>query len=211
MDLEEKRALYPRVSDIIGKQNCNELKSVPIDVLANACIRGEKIHRYCTAFLNNLWVDDIEPEYVPYFEAFQDWAQKNVSCAYHSNVRLYDDVKRFTGEFDLIVKLHDGRLALLDIKTSCNKSKTWPVQLAAYGHLCEQNGYKFDVVYNVHLKKTKSAEFEEKEGEKILISPPQVKTCPIEYIEMKPFWEIFSSALKCYDYFDRKEPKNVKK
>jgi len=207
MDLEDKRALYPRVSDIIGKQNGDELKSVPLEVLANACIRGEKIHRYCTAWLNNLWVDDIEAEYVPYFEAFKEWAQENiVSCCY-SNVRLYDDVKRFTGEFDMIVKLTNGKLALLDIKTSCNKSKTWPVQLAAYVHLCKENGYIFDTVYNIHLKKVKPAEFEEIEGKKVLVSPPKVKTCSIEYIDMNPFWEIFSSALKCYDYFDRKEVK----
>lgn len=203
--LEEKRSRYPRVSDIISKQNGAELRSVPIDTLANACIRGQKVHDYCTAWIKNLWLTDIEAEYEPYVNAFTQWAVVNTEECYYSSVRLYDDVKRFTGEFDMIVKLTDGRTALLDIKTSASKSKAWPVQLAAYGHLCKLNGYEFETIYNIHLKKTHAALFEEKEGKKVLISPPQVKACAIEYKDISPYWEIFSSSLNCFDYFDRKE------
>lgn len=208
-DLEEKRALYPRVSDIISKQNANELRSVSLDTLANACIRGQKVHDYCTAWIKHLWISDVEPEYLPYLEAFKQWACDNIEEGYHSSVRLYDDVKRFTGEFDMIVKLKSGKVALLDIKTSASKSKAWPVQLAAYSHLCKLNGYDFDVIYNIHLKKTSSAVYEEKQGEKVLISPPVVRGIEIKHENISMYWEIFASALKCYDYFDRKEAKNV--
>lgn len=206
-DLEEKRAFYPRVSEIIGKQNAEELRSVPLDTLANACIRGQKVHDYCTAWIKNLWLTDIEPEYQPYVDAFTRWALLNVKEYHHSSIRLYDDVKRFTGEFDMIVKLNNGELALIDIKTSASKSKAWPVQLAAYSHLCKLNDFTFDVVYNIHLKKTHTALYEERQGEKVLISPPVVKALEIRHENLNEYWDIFASALSCYDYFDRKEVK----
>jgi PD-(D/E)XK nuclease superfamily len=206
-ELEIKRASYPRVSEIIGKQNSEELRSVPIDTLANACIRGTKVHAYCTATMKGLWVSAIEDEYRPYVDAFLSWSNENVEEELFSSIRLCDDVKRFTGEFDMIVKLKDGKRALLDLKTSSAKSKTWPVQLSAYVHLCKLNGYEFDEVYNIHLKKVKPAIFDENSEEKILISPPQVKACLIAYNDLTPYMEIFSSALACYDYFSRKEPK----
>jgi hypothetical protein len=207
-DLDQQRILYPRVSDIISKQNFAELKAIPLDTLANACIRGTKVHEYCTAYVRNLWIPEVEEEYQPYLDAFASWADENIEDVLHFSTRLYDDVKRFTGEFDMIVKLRETRrLALLDIKTSAVKSKSWPVQLAAYGNLCMVNGYKFDDILNLHLKKTKAAVFDEKEGKKIVISPPLVKTIAIDHGDITPYWEIFSSALKCYDYFDRKEAK----
>lgn len=206
-DLEAKRALYPRVSSIIGKQNAEELRSVPLETLANACIRGQKVHDYCTAWVKHLWIPDIESEYVPYVDVFTDWATKSMAEAYFSSVRLYDDEKRFTGEFDMIVKMKNGEKALLDIKTSASKSKAWPLQLAAYAHLCKINGYEFDRIYNIHLKKIRAAVYEEEQGEKVLISPPVVKAVIVEYEDLTPYWEIFASALRCYDYFDRKEVK----
>lgn len=206
-DLEIKRSLYPRVSDIIGKQNRDELRNIPLDTLANACIRGQKVHDYCTAWIKQLWIPDIEPEYEPYLEAFKKWACDNIEEGYYSAVRLYDDIKCFTGEFDMIVKLKSGKMALLDIKTSSTRSKAWAVQLAAYSHLCKINGYEFDVIYNIHLKKKSAAIYEEKGGEKVLVSPPFIEVIEIMYGDISDYWEIFSSALKCYDYFDRKEIK----
>lgn len=206
-DLQEKRALYPRVSDIIGKQNHDELRSVPLETLANACIRGQKVHDYCSAWMKHLWVTEIEPEYEPYFNAFTRWASDNIAEEISASQRLYDDSRRFTGEFDMIVKLKSGEIALLDIKTSATRSKAWPLQLAAYSHLCGLNGYEFDTAYNIHLKKTQAAIFDVKEGEKVLVSPPVVKATEVKYENLNDYWEIFSSALNCYDYFDRKEAK----
>lgn len=207
-DLTEKRSLYPRVSDIITKQNMEEFKSIPLEMLANACIRGQKVHDYCTAWVRKLWIDEIEAQYKPYFDAFVNWANENVKEFLYTSVRLYDDEKRYTGEFDMIVKMKvTEKIALLDIKTSSAKSKAWPIQLAAYGHLCKINGYEFDEVYNIHLKKVSGELTEEKTGEKVLVSPPVVKTVAIKHEDLTPYWNIFSSALICYDYFDRKEAK----
>lgn len=204
-DLDIERMKYPRVSDIISKQNEAELRGIPLETLANASIRGIKIHAYCNTYLKGLFLSEIEEEYVPYVEAFNEWAETNVQETLRTSVRLYDDHKRFSGEYDAIVRLKDNSVALIDIKTSLKESRTWPVQLAAYKHLCELNGYGgIDTVYNIHLKKIKPGEYDKSGEEKVMISPPRVKAVAIEHKNLTPFWEIFTSALTCYDYFDRK-------
>lgn len=186
------RMNYPRVSEIISKQN-GEFNNIPTNILENAQVRGEIIHDYCTAYVKGLWLPDIDPIYKPYLNAFMGWADENIHQTLFSNTRLYDDQKRFTGEFDMIVELKGSKqMALIDIKTSANVSKSWPLQLAAYKHLCEINGYNVECVMNIHLKKTK---------------PGVVKAVQVEHTDLISAWEIFSSALRCYDYFSRKEIK----
>lgn len=205
-ELDFQRMLYVRVSDVIGKQNYEEMRSIPLETLANAAIRGTKVHDYCTAYVRGLWLPEIEKEYAPYVEAFTRWYEENVFQTLYSNTRLYDDAKRFTGEFDMIVVLKETKkIAMLDLKTSANVSRSWPIQLAAYKHLCELNGYQPEAYLNIHLKKTKSAIFETIGDEKVIVSAPVVKANAILHEDLKPYWEIFSSALKCYDYFNRKE------
>lgn len=207
MDIEMKRALYPRVTEIIGKQNAEEIRKIPLEALANASIRGTKVHEYCTAWAKNLWIDDIEEEYKPYFDAFVEWAEESIEEYLYTSTRLYDDVLRFSGEFDMIVRLKNGKTALLDIKTSSSRSKAWPLQLAAYDHLCRLNNYTFDEIYNIHLSRVSPSIYEEIEGKKVLVSSLKIKVKELLYEDIKAYWEIFASALKCYDYFDRKEDK----
>ena len=116
-DLDAQRLVYPRVSDILGRQNESELRGTPLEVLVNASIRGTKVHAYCTALVKGLWVSEIEPEYQPYVDGFTSWYNENVHHTLYGGIRLYDDVKRFTGEFDLIVVMKETKqLALIDIK-----------------------------------------------------------------------------------------------
>lgn len=206
--MEATRSEYPRVSNIIGKQTEAEMRLIPIDALANAAIRGTKIHAHCTAYLKGLWIPEIEEEYEPYVKCFMNWADENVESLIHSNIRLYDDTFKFTGEFDCIVKLKDSKkIALIDIKTSASPSKSWPIQLAAYNHLCCKNDYNIDTSYIIHLKKTKSS----KSDEEKLGLPFKIKSIETEYqaTDLKAYWLIFSSALECYYYFERKEVQNV--
>lgn len=196
-----ERAQYTRVSDIIGKQTIEDMRSIPIEALAKAAVRGTKVHEYCTAWLNKHWVPEIEAEYEPYFNAFVGWASENIADCLHSSVRLYDDVKRFTGEFDFIGVLKDGTTALFDIKTSSVKSKAWPIQLAAYKHLCELNGYTFDKICNIHLKKS----YKNPTGDDSESRPVVIDALVYDYEDVTQYWDIFASALTCYDYFHTKE------
>lgn len=205
-DLEIARLNYVRVSTIIGKQTAEDMALIPPAVLENAGYRGTKVHNYCTAYVKGLWLPEMEKEYEPYVEAFINWYDVNVSRTLHTNTRLYDDEKKITGEFDMIVKLKENnRIAMLDLKTSANVSRSWPVQLAAYKHLCELNGFHPEIYYNIHLKKTKSATYELVEGIKTMVTPPKIKCMEIPHEDLKPSWEIFSSALNCYNFFNRNE------
>lgn len=208
-DLSDVRKSYPRVSDIIGKMNAKAMENIPTEALEKACWRGTLIHEYCTNHLRGFWVFVPHEELKPYVDAFIEWADRNVEELIAFNERLYDDVKRFTGEFDLIVKLKgDKRTVLLDIKTSSQVSKSWAVQLAAYKHLCNLNGHVVDAVMNIHLKKLKNPNPKlTKIGEESMELSPKIKAVEIEHLDVKSAWDIFSSALTCYDYFDRKEAK----
>lgn len=203
-DLQKLRSQYPRVSDIIGRQNEAEMRAIPIDYLANAAIRGTKIHKYCTQYIQGLFVCDIEAEYQPYVDAFVEWTSEHVKRPILCATRLYDDVKRFTGEFDMILELKNGKRALIDVKTTATSSKTWPVQLAAYDHLCRLNGIEYDEVFILHLKKKSK---KKKEGENLVNSPLEVNAACLVPEDLNASWDIFTNALHCFDYFHRKEPK----
>lgn len=203
--LEEKRALYPRVSEIIGKQTDREMRSIPIENLVNACIRGTKVDTYCTAYLNNCFLPEMEEEYKPYVESFIEWADQNIERTIFTKIRLYDDELKFSGEPDALVILKRSACpALIDLKATAKSSKSWGVQLAAYKHLCKVNGYEVEDMYNVHVKKTKVATYDENRK---IVTPPKTKVVEIPYPDTKPYWAIFVHALGCYDYFDRKEDK----
>jgi len=206
-ELEFTRMFYVRVSEIIGKQTMEEMRSIPVDVLANAAVRGTKVHDYCAAYVKGLWICEIEEEYEPYVNCFVSWYQENVERVIYTNKRLYDDEKKFTGEFDMIVKMKNTmEIAMIDLKTSANVSRSWPIQLAAYKHLCELSGFHVDSYMNLHLKKKKPAVFEGEGEHKKMVTPPLMKAVPlpISQEDLTHSWDIFSSALKCYDYFDRK-------
>jgi len=187
-DLDFQRANYPSVSHIIGSRNENQYSGVAADVLENACVRGRKIHEYCTAEIEGLWIPDIEEEYKP--------------------KRLYDDEKKFTGEFDFIIEW-EGLPMIVDIKTSAIPSKTWGVQLAAYAMLCRQdeemkklifdcrNELSYFTTMNLHLKKKKHVD-------SFSVNPVEI----FYSVEERFYSEvIFNHCLSCYDYFTRKETK----
>lgn len=204
-ELDFARMMYVRVSDVIGKQTAEEMRSIPIDTLANAAIRGTKVHEYCTCYVKGLWAPSIEPEYAPYVDAFIDWYDENVFQTLYTNTRLYADHRKYTGEFDMIVVLKETKqTAMIDLKTSANVSRSWPIQLAAYQHLCEINGFQPETYLNLHLKKTKAASYS-KEDPRVMLVAPQVQAQEIRYADLTPYWEIFSSALRCYDFFNRKQ------
>src|SRR5882672_2822428 len=118
-DKTEIRATYPRVSDIIGKQTRDDMQGINIDVLVNAAMRGTRVHEYCTSIVKGLWIPDIEEQYVGYVEEFKKWHNEYVEKVLYTNTRLYDDSERFSGEFDMIVKLKGSdQIALIDLKTS---------------------------------------------------------------------------------------------
>lgn len=207
-DIITARLSYPRVSDIIGKQTAAQMKSIPIEKLTNASLRGIQVHRYCTAYLEKLFIPEMEPEYAPYVDSFIKWANQRVKKVIMTCHRLYDDDLKFSGEFDAIVVLNDSpEPTLIDIKATCSASKAWPLQLAAYEHLCKKNNIYVGRSMNVHIQKTTRKKTEEIQGKKVSISIPVLCTKELSQTNFNASWGIFSNALACYDYFDRKVQK----
>lgn len=201
------RAQYPRVSDILGKQIIAEMQKIPLETLAKATLRGIKVHNYCLSHAAGYFLADVEAEYEPYVNCFIQWYEENVQKQLHNSVRLYDDSYRFTGEFDLIAQMKSGEIALIDIKATSASSKTWPVQLAAYNHLCKLNGYTVERIFNLHLKKKYGKKDEEMTVDEDTPAPFSVHAKAIDYADIESSWQVFQGALTCYDYFDRKEVK----
>lgn len=206
-DLDLLRVMYPRVSDILSKQTIAEMQKIPLDTLAKATLRGIKVHNYCLSYAAGLFLAYIEAEYEPYVNCFIEWYENNVLHQIHNSLRLYDDERKFTGEFDLVVKLKNEEVALIDIKATSSSSKTWPVQLAAYNHLCKLSGINVERIFNLHLKKKNGKKEEDLTLDEDAPSPFTVHAKTIDYSDIEAPWKVFQSALTCYDYFDRKGAK----
>jgi hypothetical protein len=184
-NIDIARANYPRVSQIISKQNDHELRSIPVNALVNASLRGTAIHGFCSRYLQNIFPNIIEGEedYQPYCDRFMKWVDENIEKVISLDTRLYCDSMKFSGQYDAIVKLKniEGHV-LIDFKTSFKPSASWPVQLGAYSLLCTANTIPISHFYILHLSAVKE---------------PQL----IPYPNIYKYRNIFSYALWCYEYF----------
>ena len=186
--LQAARLNYPRVSEIIHPYSRMGFENIDMEVLANACERGTKVHAICKALMDGYFIPSIDEECKPYIDSFNLWMGENKFTAMESEKRYYDDENKFTGQIDMIVK-QDGKTILYDIKTSATKSKAWPVQLTAYAHLIMLGGTKIDSVAVIQLKKT---------GKKPTIH---------QYEDLTEYGRLFTGLLLNYNYFLRKKEK----
>jgi hypothetical protein len=192
---------FARISEITSKQIEKEMRAIPLDTLINASIRGTKVDGYCAAYLEGLFIPEIEEEYLPYFQAFKQWYDDHVEMVLYPTERLYCDELRITGKFDFILHLKNGEDVLIDLKATATESKSWPIQLAAYNHLCTIAGYQIDGVYNLHLKKQYGKKTKDGGKAPFKIVAKLIDQTP----KLQKSWDIFKACLACYDYFDREE------
>lgn len=184
--MTDNKFKYPRVSEIL--EACGASKDLSlIDplVVANAAQRGTKVHEYCAAYIEDEWLPELEEECLPYFESFKLWFDEEVAKVHLNHKRFFHEELKYTGEIDLLVTLKGGATALVDLKTSSTPSKSWPIQLAAYGKLLELEGFEVFSLVNVHLKKTGKV--------------PKV----ITYEDSTIYWKVFECNLVTFDYFHR--------
>lgn len=193
-DLETKRLNYPRVSEIISPFTRKDYENISLETLVHAAERGTKVHAYCTGIALGEWVPEIEEECKPYVESFQKWFSENVKTTIAVEEATYDDELMFKSNgFDMIVQIKDSEEhVLIDLKTSANPSKSWPIQLAAYHHLVNLHGYDITSVANIHLKKSGAI------GKEVNAA-----------MDVSKDWEIFKQALNLYNHFIRKEAPNA--
>jgi hypothetical protein len=150
MSLSDKsREHYTRVTASLYP--FSGLDKIDPNVVANAGIRGTKVHRICEAIMSGIGEIGVEDETRGYVESFKKWWELGVHVV-KMEERFWDDDLEVTGQLDLIIDTPDG-LAIVDLKTSSRPSKTWQAQGCAYAYLAKQAGYDIRRILFLHLNK----------------------------------------------------------
>ena len=140
--------MFPSVTQVISPY-CDFSKIHP-DVLQLATARGSVVHELCARFANGAFIIPDE-ECRPYVESFQKWFALMVKEVLFVEKRVADQKWGFHGQIDLLCKLTDDRMALVDLKSPVTLQKSWRVQLAGYRHLCIEDGLRVDCVGSLRL------------------------------------------------------------
>ena len=162
---------YPSVTYVLGyypkgKFFENWLKQVGFAsdyIVKKAAEEGTQVHELCEAYLNGeelKFLDDKgHPQYNPdvwqMFLRFVEFWETIKPTLIETEVHLFSDVLQVAGTCDLIIEI-DGKLWLLDLKTSNQLQTTYELQTAVYGQCYEECfGRKIDHYGILWLKSSK--------------------------------------------------------
>ena len=183
---------YPRVTEILKPFTSWHL--VPKDVLEKAAARGTSVHAICAALADDEWVPDgmINQELLGYVNSFKKWKEAQVAKFLIIEKRYKDDDLLYSGQLDFVIEGTDGKLYLVDLKTSASPQKSYSVQMGAYDLLLRKHEILVEAAMIVYLDK--SGEFPE-----------------IELLEdMTRERQVFLSALNCYEYFNKRKKNDTR-
>lgn len=127
---------------------------IPEERLAMAAERGTLIHSACTAISLDIGWFPMTNEIravIGYVDSFRMWFDAVVAEVIFTERELSDDRFGFIGHPDLLILSKAREILLVDLKSPVTKSKSWRLQLAAYGHLCEQAGHRPDKIGSLRL------------------------------------------------------------
>jgi genome maintenance exonuclease 1 len=126
-------ALYPSVTTVtglLGKDSILEWKrrvgeEVAQQISTRAATRGTRMHKLCEDYLNN---ETLESEDFLSFDMFKSLApvlDTRVDNVHMQEVPLYSNYMEVAGRVDVVAEF-DGRLSIIDFKTSTKqKKKDW--------------------------------------------------------------------------------------
>jgi hypothetical protein len=179
----------PRVTEIL--KPFSGMDYVPKDILARAAARGTSVHALCAGIAKGNWIPDsmIDESLLGYVNSFRKWSEAQVEKFVTVEKRFTEEDMLYTGQLDFVVLGTDGKLYLVDLKTSAKTQKTYPVQMAAYDRLLKRNGIVVEAAMLVFLNK--DGEF------------PEIQRVD----DMTKEFSVFTSALECWNYFHKKKEK----
>lgn len=122
--------IYPSVTSVLEPWKSHFIKG--------GTDRGTAVHEACAAIAKGL-LPMVPDEYKPYTEAFKKWMDETVDKVLLVEERIVDENLSFSGQLDLVAKLKDGAVALIDIKTGVF-TKSWELQIVGYDHLLRLKG-----------------------------------------------------------------------
>lgn len=105
--------------------------------LDNAAIRGSLVHRACELYDDNdLEITSIDSVIGSYLNGWIDFRKDTGATIQEFEMRVFNQDLFYAGTLDRIVRFPDGKLAVVEIKTSCKIEQTTGMQLAAYAECC---------------------------------------------------------------------------
>lgn len=140
--------VVPSVSEIMKPLTEGYYKGIPKYILKNAQKRGTAVHE---AIENYILFDVISEKYRGYVEQFITFVHENALYVDRTEMALSNGV--YAGTVDLVLKRLNGKLILVDIKTTnvINESLV-KVQLNAYKDLLLEYEYNIEECSVLHLK-----------------------------------------------------------
>jgi hypothetical protein len=119
-------------------------ENVPANILEYAAGRGTRVHTYAELYAANMLFGEIDQDCIEYVQAYINWHDSNADFVVSTETRLFCEDLLIQGKPDLICSMKDKEKFgsgywLVDLKTSLEYSKSWPLQTAAYAYLCKIN------------------------------------------------------------------------
>lgn len=149
----------PSVTKILSPWQ--DFSKVPPEVLANAADRGVRVHQACSTLIQGLWFSEPPEDIYGYVESFANWVDTADPICVAAEVELVDISLGFCGHPDLICLIGPD-VIVIDLKTPASPAASWRLQLAAYHHLANINGYAVNRTATLRLSKDgKPAKFDE--------------------------------------------------
>ena len=145
-------AEIPSVTTIMKPLSNAEYSGISELTLQKAADKGTAVHNAAENWVK-FQIDDIDPEYRGYFDAFLEWWNINDPQVVGSEVRLYHKIMRYAGTADLIAWL-DGKITLIDYKKPSKLIEmNCGVQLEAYAKALASHGIDVQQKMILHLKR----------------------------------------------------------
>lgn len=132
----ENGEILPGVTSILSMLSASFYGRVDKSVLMHAADVGHAVHAAIEyAIADELDESSLDPEWIPYFEAWQLWRKDFKPIFKYSEKKLGCDL--FCGTVDCVAEL-DGALYVIDWKTTNKLMKSVALQCAAYELLVRQ-------------------------------------------------------------------------
>lgn len=130
--------------------------SVPSGILQHAAERGTAVH-LATEFYDDgdLDEDSIDPEILPYVEAWRLFRRESGFVVFRSEVRVHSARHGFAGTFDCLGVLNK-QLAIVEKKTTAQLHPSTAIQVSAYMRAFNEGKPREEQAkrcYSVHLRR----------------------------------------------------------
>ena len=112
---------------------------------------GTEIHAVCEGIARGDAVRRWPARFRLYATAYFDWLAEDVREVLATERVVVNERRGYAGQVDAIVRLRDGRKAVVDIKTGKSLDGTYRLQLSAYAAALAAMGEPVDLRLVVHL------------------------------------------------------------